>query len=108
MTAHPSGLHHTPKCTMLAQAVTGKPTQFNILDSSRPANVTRKPLFGLDRTTLEALMAEMCEPAWRGRQLAEAMYVQRVTELDGITTLPLALRRRMAEAGREVCRPAIA
>jgi 23S rRNA (adenine2503-C2)-methyltransferase len=93
---------------MLAQAVTGKPTQFNILDSSRPANATRKPLFGLDRATLEALVAEMGEPAWRGRQLAEAMYVQRVTELDGITTLPLALRRRMAEAGWEVGRPAIA
>jgi 23S rRNA (adenine2503-C2)-methyltransferase len=92
---------------MLAQAVTGKPTQFTILDSRPPVEVTRRPLFGMDRTALESVMAQMGEPAWRGRQMAEAIYAQRVTDLDGITTLPLALRRRMAELGWEVGRPTL-
>ena len=92
---------------MLAQAVIGKPTQFDILDARPPAEVTRRPLFGMDRAALGALMLEMGEPAWRGRQVAEAIYVQWVTELDGITTLSLALRRRMVEAGWEVGRPGI-
>jgi 23S rRNA (adenine2503-C2)-methyltransferase len=47
------------------------------------------------------------EPAWRGRQLAEAMYRQRVAELSEITTLPKALRQRLAAEGWQVGRPAI-
>ena len=53
-------------------------------------------------------MVEAGEPAWRGRQLAEALYRQRVTELDEITTLPKALRQRLAAEGWQVGRPAIA
>ncbi len=49
-------------------------------------------LFGLDAEALAACMVEAGEPAWRGRQLAEAMYRQRVTELSEITTLPKPLR----------------
>src|SRR5437762_13986612 len=41
-------------------------------------------------------------------QLADAIYNQRVIEIEGITTLPLVLRRKMAESGWEVGRPAIA
>ncbi len=52
-------------------------------------------------------MAQMGEPAWRGRQLAEAMYRQRITELDQITPLPLALRARLAAEGWQVGRPRI-
>ena len=85
----------------------GKSPQFEILDAPQSSEVTRKPLFGMDRAALSALMVEMAEPAWRGRQLAEAMYSQRVATLEEVTTLPLALRRRMAEAGWEVGRPAI-
>jgi 23S rRNA (adenine2503-C2)-methyltransferase len=85
----------------------GKPTQFEMLDGLRASEVSRKPLFGMDRRALSALMAEMGEPEWRGRQLAEAMYSQRVTSLDGVTTLPLTLRRRMADAGWAVSRPPI-
>jgi len=85
----------------------GKSPQFEILDAPQSSEVTRKPLFGMDRAALSALMVEMAEPAWRGHQLAEAMYSQRVATLEEVTTLPLALRRRMAEAGWEVGRPAI-
>src|SRR5215469_13835967 len=91
---------------MLAQAMAGKPPQFEILDDSRTEEVSRKPLFGMDRKALSILMAEMGEPAWRGVQLAEAMYSQRVRSLDEVTTLPLALRRKMS-AGWEIDRPAI-
>ena len=62
-------------------------------------------LFGLDAEALAALMVEAGEPAWRGRQLAEAMYRQRVTELDAITTLPKTLRQRLAAEGWQVGRP---
>jgi 23S rRNA (adenine2503-C2)-methyltransferase len=47
------------------------------------------------------------EPAWRGRQLAEALYRQRVTELNEITTLPKSLRQRLAAEGWQVGRSAI-
>ena len=47
------------------------------------------------------------EPRWRGHQLAEALYRQRVTELDAITTLPKPLRQRLAADGWQVGRPRI-
>ncbi len=47
------------------------------------------------------------EPAWRGRQLAEALYRQRITELDAMTTLPKTLRQRLVAEGWQVGRPAI-
>jgi 23S rRNA (adenine2503-C2)-methyltransferase len=65
-------------------------------------------LFGLDTEALAALMASVGEPAWRGRQLAEAIYRQRIAELDAITTLPRSLRQRLIAAGWRVGRPKIA
>lgn len=53
-------------------------------------------------------MVEAGEPAWRSRQLAEAMYRQRLTELDGISTLPKSLREGLAIAGFSIARPRIA
>jgi 23S rRNA (adenine2503-C2)-methyltransferase len=53
-------------------------------------------------------MVALGEPAWRGRQLAEALYRQWVTELSEITTLPKALRQRLMDEGWQVGRPAIA
>ena len=50
-------------------------------------------------------MMEAGEPEWRGRQLAEAIYRQRVTDLDAITTLPKALRQRLVAEGWQVGRP---
>jgi 23S rRNA (adenine2503-C2)-methyltransferase len=64
-------------------------------------------LFGLDAEALTARMVAVGEPAWRGRQLAEALYRQRVTELDAITTLPKTLRQRLAGEGWQVGRPRI-
>ena len=85
----------------------GEPTQFEILDGRSGTEMARKPLFGLDRKTLAIIMTALGEPAWRGRQVAEAMYSQRLVNLDEITTLPQALRRRMTDEGWNVGRPTI-
>jgi len=53
-------------------------------------------------------MVEAGEPAWPRRQLAEALYRQRLTRWTAITTLPKPLRQRMVAEGWEVGRPQIA
>jgi 23S rRNA (adenine2503-C2)-methyltransferase len=72
-----------------------------------PASDQRQ-LFGLDSAALTAVFTGMEERPYRGRQLAEALYRNRVTDLDQITTLPKALRDGLAAAGWEVGRPHIA
>jgi 23S rRNA (adenine2503-C2)-methyltransferase len=67
-----------------------------------------KPLFGLDAPALSAVMTAIGEPAWRGRQLAEALYKHWVTEIFQITTLSKPLRERLVSDGWQVGRPAIA
>jgi 23S rRNA (adenine2503-C2)-methyltransferase len=73
-----------------------------------PGTKSRRSLFGLDASALAAVMVEIGEPAWRGKQLAEALYRQRVTELSEITTLAKSLRDRLDAEGWEVGRPTIA
>jgi len=68
----------------------------------------QRPLFGLGADELAALMAEAGEPEWRGKQLAEALYRQRLADLSEITTLPKPLRQELAAAGWQVGRPRIA
>jgi 23S rRNA (adenine2503-C2)-methyltransferase len=70
--------------------------------------LTRKPLFGKSRAELSALMQEMNGPTFRGSQLAEALYRQRVVEISGITTLSKSLRERLQSEGWAVGRPRIA
>jgi len=66
------------------------------------------PLFGLEAEALAARMVEAGEAPWRGRQLAEALYRQRISELDAVTTLPKTLRRRLMAEGWKVGQPRIA
>jgi 23S rRNA (adenine2503-C2)-methyltransferase len=82
-------------------------TQTVHLDSTAFINGSQKPLFGLDAPALSAVMAEMGEPLWRGRQLADALYRQWIDELSSVTTLPAGLRSRLSEAGWQVGRPKI-
>ena len=86
--------------------MTGKPSQLVRLDSTAAEGIL-KPLFGLDAAALAAVMAENCEPIWRGWQLAEAIYRQRVAEISEITTLAKPLRQRLASEGWRVGRPRI-
>jgi 23S rRNA (adenine2503-C2)-methyltransferase len=74
---------------------------------SAPAGQARN-LFGLDTAALTERMRELDEPEFRARQVADAMYRQRVTEVDAISTLPLALRRRLTDEGWLVGRPRMA
>ncbi len=103
---------------MLTPAMSNPPLQLVQLDSAlQPgagidsvdgATLPGRALFGLEAETLGARMVEAGEPAWRGRQLAEAIYRQRIADLDAIATLPKALRLRLAAEGWQVDRPAIA
>jgi len=78
------------------------------LDAKQPTDVSLTPLFGLDAAALAARMVAAGEPAWRGRQLAEALYRQRIQDLDAVTTLPKALRQRLIAEGWQVGRPSLA
>src|SRR5271157_6085494 len=93
---------------MLDPAVKGNSSQPVPMDAKNPAGASRIPLFGLDTEALAARMAAAGEPVWRGKQLAEALYRQWLTELNEITTLPKPLRQRLAAEGWEVGRRRIA
>jgi 23S rRNA (adenine2503-C2)-methyltransferase len=94
--------------------MTGDSSQLVHLDAPDPSgggrvslDGCRRPLFGLDAEALAALVVEAGEPAWRGRQLAEALYRQWVADLNEITTLPKPLHQKLAAAGWQVGRPRI-
>jgi 23S rRNA (adenine2503-C2)-methyltransferase len=93
---------------MLSQAMTAKPSQLVPFAGKAQADGGQQPLFGLDTGALAARMVEAGEPAYRGKQLAEALYHQRVTELDAMTVLPKQLRQRLLDEGWQVGRPGIA
>ncbi|MGC9158607.1 MAG: 23S rRNA (adenine(2503)-C(2))-methyltransferase RlmN [Terracidiphilus sp.] len=103
---------------MLAPAVEENPIPIIAFDPDLPAKAGQRAtpllasgnrlLFGLDTGSLRGLMAEMGEPVWRGRQLSQALYRERVAELKEITTLPGALRQRMIAEGWRAGRPRIA
>jgi len=92
---------------MLNPAVTGNSSQLVPLDAKNPPGGSRIPLFGLDAEALAARMKAAGEPSWRGHQLAEAVYRQRLADITQITTLPKSLRQRLAADGWEVGRPRI-
>src|SRR5258706_14789766 len=56
----------------------------------------KTPLLGKPVTELQDLMAAWGQPAWRGRQLYEAIYRQRTRDLSAIRTLPAPLREKLA------------
>jgi 23S rRNA (adenine2503-C2)-methyltransferase len=68
----------------------------------------QRALFGKNAAELAAIFTELGEKPYRARQLAEALYRQRVSDLDEVTTLPKALRDKLASAGWVVGRPQIA
>ena len=78
------------------------------MESTAVSRAPGKALFGLDADALASLMVAMGEPGFRGSQLAEAIYRQRVDDLGKITTLPRALRAGLAADGWEVGCPRIA
>ena len=87
--------------------------RFSILDANRPVSIqatapsTVQPLFGLSLQQLRDAMGARGEPAFRAKQLTQALYRDRATDLDQITTLPGSLRRELADEGLAVGAPAI-
>ena len=65
-------------------------------------------LLGLDLGELTDLALESGQPAYRGRQLFDAVYRQKIDRLDQVSTLPLEYRAGLAEQGWEVGLPKIA
>ena len=54
-------------------------------------------LTGLDTAALTNIVKSIGQPAYRGKQLADSIYTQRVRSIEEITTLPVALRQSLAE-----------
>ena len=85
----------------------GDANQLVPLDTSGSSNGSRQPLFGLDAKALSGFLIGESEPAWRGNQIAEAIYRQWVKDISEITTLPRSLRLRLAAQGWQIARPQI-
>jgi 23S rRNA (adenine2503-C2)-methyltransferase len=66
-----------------------------------------KSLLGFNLQELADLCAEFAQPAYRARQLFDAVYRQKIERLDQITTLPLEFRAALAEKGWGIGLPAI-
>jgi 23S rRNA (adenine2503-C2)-methyltransferase len=92
---------------MLGAAVTTN-SQLVPLDAKNRLGGSLRSLFGMNAADLAECMVGLGEPKWRGRQLAEAIYRQRIVEVEGITTLSKALRQRLDREGWRVGRPRIA
>ena len=69
------------------------------------AEAAQKALFGMDAVELRALVEGLGLPKFRAVQLADALYKQRVTGLEGVTTLPAEVRERLAAEGFAVGLP---
>lgn len=67
------------------------------LSSSSMVPLTLQALFGLDLPDLTDLMVGLGEKPYRARQLYDALYRQRVSSLDEISTLPATLRERIGK-----------
>jgi 23S rRNA (adenine2503-C2)-methyltransferase len=67
-----------------------------------------KALFGMDLAELTELMAGLGQKPYRARQVFEALYKQRVSSLEDVTTLPVALRDALVAAGWTVGLPVMA
>jgi 23S rRNA (adenine2503-C2)-methyltransferase len=59
-------------------------------------------LLGMDREELRALVIEAGEPAYRAKQIMEAVYRQRVQDLAEISTLSREFRERLVQSGVKV------
>jgi 23S rRNA (adenine2503-C2)-methyltransferase len=64
-------------------------------------------LLGLSNQELAVIVEQFDQPAYRARQLFDALYRQRLTELDEISTLPKTLRSALIAKGYHVGFPSI-
>jgi len=71
------------------------------------AELSQIALLGLDRAELSALVDSLVEPAYRVKQLVEAVYRQRVESVEEISTLSRDLRGKLAQKSISVGLPRI-
>src|SRR6185437_10239169 len=64
-------------------------------------------LLGLDFQELSKIAEEHRQPEYRARQLFQAIYPQRISTIDSISTLPKPFRASLREQGLEVGEPEI-
>ena len=67
----------------------------------------RQTLLGLSFQELSQLVAESGEPAYRARQLFQAVYADRAENVDSVTTLPVNFREALKDRGLDVGLPKI-
>ena len=71
------------------------------------ADLLQISLLGLDRAELAALVESVGEPAYRAKQLLQAVYRERVESIGQISTLSQPLRGKLAEKGISIGLPRI-
>jgi 23S rRNA (adenine2503-C2)-methyltransferase len=71
------------------------------------ADLAQTALLGLDRAELTELVESVGEPSYRGKQLVEAVYRQRVETIEKISTLPQDLRQGLVDKGISIGLPEI-
>src|SRR5579871_2259227 len=64
-------------------------------------------LLGLDYQELSTIAQKYGQPEYRARQLFDALYVQRLTALESVSTLPKEFRAAMNEEGIDIRHPRI-
>ena len=72
------------------------------------ADSSQVALLGLDLGELTSFVESLGEPAYRGQQLRDAIYRQRVEAVEEISTLSQSLRGKLTEKGVSVGLPRIA
>lgn len=65
-------------------------------------------LLGLDLAELKSLVSEMDQPSYRADQIFEAVYKQKVSSVEQVSTLPADLRRQLGDRGFTMGWPRIA
>ena len=75
--------------------------------SKGASDMSQVGLLGLDRSEMASLVESWGEPAYRTKQLLEAVYRQRVESMEEISTLPQQLRLKLAGNGLSAGLPRI-
>ncbi|MGB7191574.1 MAG: 23S rRNA (adenine(2503)-C(2))-methyltransferase RlmN [Acidobacteriaceae bacterium] len=85
--------------------MSGRKPAISILDAPGVPGDPR--LFGLGNQQLAPILQKFSAPAFRVRQLSQALYRQWIESLDELTTFPKTLRQRLTEAGYTIGLPTI-
>jgi 23S rRNA (adenine2503-C2)-methyltransferase len=80
----------------------------NSFDDSLKMPSPTKILLGLNMQELTNLALASGQPAYRGQQLFDAIYRQKIEGVDEVSTLPLEYRTRLTDEGWQVGLPRIA